>query len=197
MQYAYFDPNSRQVLSWIDTETHNVVLPDPATLIEVTAEQWAQRDLLGWVTKDLTLSVSRPKPSAAEQLKAAQEKVINDLEKACAAQIAQGFTSSALGEPYTYPARQTDQMNLQASVLASILPGVAGDWSTPFWCADSHGEWAYRDHSAAQIQQVGVDGKNAINAAIAQKIVLEQQVEAATTADEVAAIAWPQDEVAA
>ncbi|QEU31443.1 hypothetical protein [Pseudomonas luteola] len=50
---------------------------------------------------------------------------------------------------------------------------------------------------AAQIQQVGVDGKNAINAAIAQKIELEQQVEAAKTAAEVAAIVWPQDEVAA
>ncbi|WP_313552364.1 hypothetical protein [Pseudomonas sp.] len=197
MQYAYFDPNTRMILSWIDTETHNVVLPDQSMLIEVTPEQWSQQALLGWVTAELTLSISQPLPSEAEQLLLAQTRVFNDLEEACAAQIVKGFTSRALGEAFTYPAKQTDQMNLQASVLASLLPGVDEGWSTPFWCADSSGEWAYRDHSAAQIQQVGIDGKNAINAAIAQKIVLEQQVEAVRTAAEVAAIAWPQDEVAA
>jgi hypothetical protein len=197
MQYAYFDPNTRLVLSWIDTETHNVVLPDQSMLIEVTPEQWSQQALLGWVTADLTLSISEPKLSEAEQLQTARTRVLNDLEEACASHIIKGFTSDALGEPFTYPARQTDQMNLQASVLASILPGVDDQWRTPFWCADSSGQWAYRSHSGPQIQQVGIDGKNAINAAIAQKIELEQQVEAARTADEVTVISWPKDEVAA
>ena len=135
----------------------------------------------------------------ASQLSLADVKAqkLTELETACAARIAAGFTSSALGKTYTYPAKSTDQANLSASVLASILPGVDGQWTTPFWCANSEGKWAYQAHTATQIQQVGVDGKNAINAAIAQKIVLEQQVEAAKTAAEVAAIIWPQDEVAA
>ncbi|MDN3238075.1 hypothetical protein [Pseudomonas sp. WAC2] len=135
----------------------------------------------------------------ASQLSLADVKAqkLAELENACSARIAAGFVSTALGKTYTYPAKPTDQSNLQASVLASILPGVDENWTTPFWCADAGGKWAYQAHTAAQIQQVGVDGKNAINAAIAQKIVLEQQVEATKTAIEVAAITWPKDEVAA
>lgn len=136
-------------------------------------------------------------PTDADQLVDIKTCKLAELETACAAQIAAGFTSSALGERFSYPAKPTDQSNLQASVLASILPGVDESWTTPFWCADAGGKWAYQAHTAAQIQQVGVDGKNAINAAIAQKIVLEQQVEAAKTAAEVAAIIWPKNEVAA
>ncbi|WP_312272358.1 hypothetical protein [Pseudomonas sp.] len=196
MRYAYFDPNNRAVLGWFDTEAFEVNLPPAEFLIELTSKQWDTYSSSScWVDYSGRLVTSAPElVIPLEQAVAAK---LAELETACAAQIAAGFSSDALGETYTYPAKPTDQSNLQASVLASILPGVDASWTTPFWCADVQGKWAYQAHTAAQIQQVGVDGKNAINAAIAQKIVLEQQVEAAKTAAEVAAIIWPQDEVAA
>lgn len=115
---------------------------------------------------------------------------LNKISAACAAAIMAGFTSSALGTPHTYPARMTDQQNLTASVLSSIYPGLAADWTTPFWCADSAGAWAYVSHTAAQIQQVGLDAKSAILAALVRKGALESQINAATTVATVEAIAW-------
>lgn len=113
-----------------------------------------------------------------------------ELDSACAAAILAGFDSDALGQPHHYPAKPTDQSNLQASVLASLQPGLTADWTTPAWCQDAAGTWAYRDHTAAQIQQVGTAGKNVINACIARKIEREQQVARATTREEVNAIRW-------
>lgn len=112
------------------------------------------------------------------------------IEAACANAITEGFTSSALGAAYLYPSKASDQSNLQASVLASLFPGLAEDWTTPFWCQAADGSWAYRPHTAAQIQRAGTDGKDAINACIARKILLEQQVHEATTHPEVEAVIW-------
>lgn len=130
------------------------------------------------------------KAAPARTLVEAQQTQIREIDAACAEQIAAGFTSSALGQPYRYPAKLTDQSNLQASVLASLFPGLAEDWATPFWCQDAAGTWAYRPHTAAQIQLVGTDGKDAINACIAQKIHLEEQLANAQTLAEVEAITW-------
>lgn len=130
------------------------------------------------------------KPEPLMSLSEAQTFKVAELEAACATEIASGFASAALGKVYQYPAKATDQSNLQASVLASLLPGLATDWTTPFWCQDAAGTWAYRPHTAAQIQRVGTDGKDAINACIAQKILLEQQVAKAKTLAEVEAITW-------
>lgn len=115
---------------------------------------------------------------------------MSTLDEACAAEICAGFTSTALGDACRYPSKASDQSNLQASVLASLFPGLAEDWTTPFWCQDAAGTWAYRPHTAAQIQQVGSDGKDAINACIAQKINLEKQLAKAKALAEVEAITW-------
>lgn len=113
-----------------------------------------------------------------------------ELDDACASSIIAGFNSDALASSYRYPSKASDQSNLQASVLASLFPGLAEDWATPFWCQDAAGTWAYRPHTAAQIQRVGTDGKDAINACIAQKIQLEEQLAKAKTLAEVVAITW-------
>lgn len=115
---------------------------------------------------------------------------LGSLEAGCTVSITEGFSSAALGAAYRYPSKASDQSNLQASVLASLFPGLAEDWTTPFWCQDVAGTWAYRPHTAAQIQQVGTDGKDAINACIAHKIQLEQQLAKAETLAEVEAITW-------
>ena len=122
-----------------------------------------------------------------DSMKADQIRSING---ACQATIYGGFTSSALGAAHSYPANDHDQQNLTASVLASLMPGNAADWTTPFWCADPQGAWAFVAHTAAQIQQVGRDGKTAILTAMAKSQSLVEQVNAATTGDAVQAIVW-------
>lgn len=126
----------------------------------------------------------------ADLLPAAVAARLAVIAEACNTTILEGFASKALGAEHRYPAKLTDQSNLQASVLASLFPGLAEDWTTPFWCQDAAGSWAYRPHTAAQIQRVGTDGKDAINACIAQKIQLEEQLAKAKTLAEVEAITW-------
>lgn len=118
------------------------------------------------------------------------------LDTDCKATIYAGFSSPALGEKHTYPAKDTDQSNLQASVLASMYPNLPADWTTPFWCADESGAWAMRPHTVVQIQQVGVDGKSAIIGAIQRKAKLQTalmavDLQAADAAEQLAAITWP------
>lgn len=115
---------------------------------------------------------------------------VTDMSQSCADAILAGFVSLALGAAYTYPAKPNDQLNLIGSVAASFYPNVGADWLTPFWCADGAGVWAFRAHTAAQIQQVGVDGKNAILNCMTINERLAAQIMAAG-ADQLAAIAWP------
>lgn len=129
-------------------------------------------------------------PDPLMSLADAQALALSELEIGCGNAIAAGFSSAALGKPYSYPAKLTDQSNLQASVLESLFPGLDEDWTTPFWCQDEGGTWAYRPHTAVQIQRVGSDGKAAINACIARKIQLEEQLAKAKTIAEVEAITW-------
>lgn len=106
---------------------------------------------------------------------------IAEMSFACATAIFAGFTSSALGAEYLYPAKMTDQSNLAGSILDSLIPGPA-DWTTPFWCADASGTWAFRMHTSTQIQQVGRNGKTAILAAMSYNEALRAQIETATMA---------------
>lgn len=109
---------------------------------------------------------------------------------ACKSTIYAGFDSIALGTLHHYPAQDTDQSNLSASVLSSLLPGVDGAWMTPFWCRDAAGLWDFRMHTAVQIQQVGKDAKTTILMAMAKNKALQDQIAAATSVDSVNAVAW-------
>lgn len=127
---------------------------------------------------------------SAEQLLDAQTAQKAAVSLACQDAILAGFTSSALGSPHTYPAKFTDQQNLNASVTASLLPGVDASWTTPFWCADAEGNWCYAAHTAAQIQRAGSDGKAAILVCLTKNQQLAAQIDAATTIEAVQAINW-------
>ena len=48
----------------------------------------------------------------------------------------------------------------------------------------------FAPHTAAQVQQVGADGKSAIVAALEKNATLAAQVMAATTISEAQAVAW-------
>lgn len=127
---------------------------------------------------------------AGPALAEAQTTQIAALAAACQAEIYRGFASSALGATYTYPANDTDQRNLIASVTASLLPNLPTTWAVPFWCADSSGNWATRPHTAAQIQKAGSDGQAAITALRLQNAKLAAEVMAAATVAAVQAVTW-------
>lgn len=123
-------------------------------------------------------------------LDAQRARAVDAMSRACGNAITAGFVSSALGAVYSYPAKPTDQANLSGSVLASILPAASSDWTTPFWCADAAGAWEFRAHTAAQIQQVGVDAKVAILNCMTINEGLRAQIMVAD-ADQLATIVWP------
>ncbi|WP_316154694.1 hypothetical protein [Cupriavidus sp. BIC8F] len=165
-------------------------VPQGVNAIELTDAEWlACISTPGYKVQDGDLVEPLP-PTAAQLVAAAKAAQIVSVTEACGAAIVAGFQSSALGAMRTYPSSLIDQQNLSASVLASLLPGLASGWVTPFWCADAAGLWSYADHTAAQIQQVGQDGKAAIVGAIQKKAELVAAIEAAVTIAAVQAITW-------
>ena len=125
------------------------------------------------------------------------EKVFEDLkilkkleiENSCAKEITNGTISNALGKEYFYPTKDTDQANLSASVLSSLLEANP-EWTTPFWCRDDNGEWQYKWHTGLEIQQVGKDVKAMILAAQYKKVGYDKAIELAHTAKDLEAIFW-------
>lgn len=132
-------------------------------------------------------NLNAPLPMSLDDAKADQ---IAKNNAACQAEIVSGFTSSATGKVLTYPSKITDQQNLNASVVASLIPGIVATWVTPFWCADVDGNWSYVYHTATQIQKVGQDGKSAILTCLAKNEQLKTQIAAATTTEQVQSITW-------
>jgi hypothetical protein len=128
--------------------------------------------------------------TAADKFATAQQTKVAELSNACKAAILAGFDSDALGATHMYPAKDTDQANLSSSVVASLLPDISDDWTTPFWCADTGGIWTFRPHTAAQIQQVGRDAKAQVLACMTKNATLAGQAQAATTPEQLAAITW-------
>ncbi len=163
----------------------------PSDLIDIPQEDFdaamarSPGDALDVVSGRVVV-VPKPAPTLADE----QSSQLAVLSAACCAQILDGFLSDALGAFHAYPAKETDQSNLSASVLASLMPGNAADWTTPFWCQDEAGAWAFVPHTAAQIQHVGRDAKAAILAAMSKNETLAAQVRAATTIAAVKAIVW-------
>lgn len=125
-----------------------------------------------------------------QDLNSAQQAQVAVISSACVTAITGGFQSSALGKAYTYPSQQTDQSNLAANVLSSMYPGLPANWTTLQLCADSNGAWDYRPHTAAQIQQVGSDGKAAIMACLTKNATLQAQIKAAPDVATVQQVVW-------
>ncbi len=109
------------------------------------------------------------------------------LAAACRLAITGGFASSALGGAHSYPASANDQQNLSDAVASSLANGAG--FRTPLWCAVG-ADWNFTPHTAAQVQQVHGDWL-AFRVAQQNKLMgLTAQVNAATDAAAVAAIAW-------
>lgn len=124
-----------------------------------------------------------------EAISEAKQIVSSSLDLSCKTSIISGFYSNALGLEYYYPSKETDQANLNASVTASMYPGLPLFWTTPFWC-ERDGQWRYQMHTAAQIQQVGFDGKNAVLSFLAKNASLQEQLANAQTIEDIMAVQW-------
>lgn len=158
---------------------------------QVAVRNGVNQDSKGnWVTSWLINNLTPDEINA----KITQKKLdkSTEISQACANQILGGQESTALGSAHTYPSKAVDQANLSASILDSLLPFNSSNVSycTPFWCADSEGNWKWVNHTAAQIQQVGSDVKSAILAAQNKNVLLQQQIQNATTLDELNLIKW-------
>ncbi|MGW9947006.1 hypothetical protein J2W92_002343 [Rhizobium leguminosarum] len=153
----------------------------------LTANDQDAYDALEWID-----ARAKPSWSAIEAAGLAGDRSIKiaELTVACAAAMVSGYTSAALGDEHIYPSKVIDQINMMGSVTASLLPGQPQDWTTPFWCADETGAWAFRLHTAAQIQSAGADGKAHILHCQTKLSQLSAQVMAAASAEAVAAIVW-------
>ncbi len=186
-QYLEYDDYGQIVCATTD---NTLTLPAGYGYLAVTdAQAWLATNMPGWTVVNGALTLPDGMTNASV-LSTMQAIWIAKISAACKSAIIAGFTSSALGAAYTYPAKPTDQQNLTASIAASLIPSNPSTWTTPFWCADSSGNWAFRNHTAAQIQQVGDDAKTAIMNCIAKNQTLAVTIETATTIDAVYAISW-------
>lgn len=181
----FYSPSAK---GFYDEAIHTTI---PADAVEITREQHAalmEAQAGGATIKPGAGGAPVAASATVADLRAAQ---IATLSVACQAAIVSGFASDALGAVHSYPSKLVDQQNLAANVLSSLLPGLPGDWTTMQMCANGQGQWAYRPHTAAQIQKVGADGKAAILAHLMTNAALAAQVATKTTANTIAAVVWP------
>lgn len=198
MYFFIFNDNGDVICSGVSTQPN---LVDDA--IEVSKEMYEAPDKTVYYKDAVEIRMRDPRPSDshtwvvtnnvgawAVDLSLCKRDKSRSILQACQLAIVSGFVSYALGKPYHYPSKVTDQQNLAASVLASYDPDNEPDWTTPFWCSDAAGEWAFRPHTAAQIRKVGRDAKTAIIAYQFKNEGLQADISAATTVEEIAAILW-------
>lgn len=173
-------------------------IPNPETLIPTDAVEITEADHAALMAaqstgKQIAFVDGAPAavdPSTLMTLDQLKAQKLAQLSDACHAAIIAGQTSNALGAAYTYPSGDVDQRNLNANVTASIMPGLPGGWTTKQMCADGSSVWAYRDHTAAQIQKAGVDVMTAIMVCLLKNDGYRAAVAAAADAAAVNAIVW-------
>jgi len=157
--------------------------------IAATLKACGQQVQLGWVLNGNKFEAPAVVAPTLDALKAERVEV---LRAACEATITGGFKSNALGSPHAYPSDIKAQINLMGSVTDSIMPDLPANWTTPFWVCDAAGVWAWKMHNAAQIQQAGRDGKAHVVRCQTLLGELTVSVLAATTAEAVTSIVWPE-----
>jgi hypothetical protein len=142
----------------------------------IPADNTQYKDYQAWLAKGNT-----PEPAfTLDELKA---RKLVQLNQACENAIASGFSSSALGSPYTYESQYPqDRENL----IGAKLAGVDMD----FTCIDSQGVKAQRPHTAAQIAEVFQDGVAYVQTNRAKYYQLADAVNSAENEDELATITW-------
>jgi hypothetical protein len=121
-----------------------------------------------------------PTPTLVQLLEGAQSTQATILQNACAAAIVAGFTSLALGTANNYPSDVMTQANI------ALLASTGGY----IWCANTSGNWAFTQHTAAQATQVLNDMSSYIQSQQSNYATLLTQIKAATTVAQVQAVTW-------
>lgn len=102
------------------TDDPNIVInEDTGEIIPNGSRHWD--DYQAWLTAGNT-------PDPAIDLPTAVQNQTDYLSNACKSEIYLGFNSNALGVWRHYPAKDTDQQNLAASVLSAIVAMTAPAW---------------------------------------------------------------------
>jgi len=134
---------------------------------EMTADQWYKQIDLDVVTLD--------------ELKEAK---VAQLNEACFYAITSGFESDALGEVHSYPSDTEAQNNLGFAIKRLELEpeGTTVDFKTL--------DAGYLLHTLPQLHEVFKDGFDCMQLFISRYNELKEQVNGATTKDEVDSINW-------
>jgi len=160
MKFAFFDGNGRVA------ESHNdaTVTQLPVGAIELTDEQWDDRFNLRLSGDSLTHDPSPFIVNDAKLLAAMRMK------KACSGHIVAGIDYDG----FHYPTTRDDQADINGLFSRSKELGVSGE-PYKFMCADTNGAWARRNHTAAQIQALGlavsqhvIDAKDKLDTKLAE-----------------------------
>lgn len=120
---------------------------------------------------------------------------IKQLSDTCAQAILDGFISPALGSPFKYDAEDVDQINLLGAVTATS-PSAENPTGTSMMYAvrpvvnGVYGAKYYTLHTHAQLKQVVVDGAAYKLTCLQHFNELRNDVNAAATLEEVAAVVW-------
>lgn len=188
MKYAHFDAVTGLVLQLLDTEAFSYAsLPAADYLLPLTDEQFSSAAVGTWYVANGALAPTAPAPTAAQSLAQAQADQIAKISSACAAALTSGFSSSAIGSARAYPSQDTDQLNLQSAVSASMA--APAGWSTPVWCANA-GVWSFALHTTAQVQQVNADWLVYRTAIQAKYAGLVAKIAAAVIPADAQAVVW-------
>lgn len=141
-------------------------------------------------TPSTLIPYTPPAPTHTELLAEAKKAAVQRLKTACSTEIIGGIDH----ELYRYPTTRDDQADINGLFSRSKELGVSGE-PYKFMCADANGVWARRNHTAAQIQALGlavsqhvIDAKNTLDAKLAE-IDAVANLPAATPAD-LDAITW-------
>ena len=186
--FISYDLSTRDVIGCYEYAEY---VPAELGCVEVDDEQYHLiLSTFGWkVDYDDNLIPPPNEPTTEAALNELKTAKYLEIQLSCSKLILSGAKSNALGDTYTYPTKDTDQANLSASVLSSLLEEHE-DWTTPFWCCDKDSKWEYKWHSIPQIQQVGKDVKAMILEAQYKKLGYDRAIELAKTREEVNVITW-------
>jgi len=149
--YVIFKPNTGQIVKRIQlADNYNV-----NKFLSVDEDYIETRDSTENMMVDLELKTLVPNNAVrAADIDDVKIRAITAIDNEYKRKIISGCMSSALGTEHLYPTNLVDQQNLAASVLSAVVSDDP-EFSTPFWCQDDAGIWAFRMHSKAQIITVG------------------------------------------
>jgi hypothetical protein len=181
-------PSEAEMLSNADTVTLSMFVMPFTTWQPDTLHAEANNRFAQWVPYDFdSIESLLAPPLTLEELKINKS---NEISGACQTEIFSGFISDALGSNHLYPSNDKDQVNLSGSILRSTLASASPSDVYPFLCMDGSNVWLYRDHTAAQLQEVGSDSYDFILGLRQQNGMLQYAISIATTKEQVAAIVW-------